>query len=91
LETLWVKQKHSQRFAMTALGNFSQEALEMFQLAASEQSYEFSEGDTYDFTRCVRPDGSAYGTGGKCRQGTESGAKKAESKPAPVARKALQT
>ena len=25
----------------------------------------------YDFTRCVRPDGSAYGTKGKCRKGTE--------------------
>ena len=28
--------------------------------------------ETFDFTRCVRPDGSAYGTGGKCRLGTES-------------------
>ena len=27
--------------------------------------------DFYDFTRCVRPDGSAYGTGGKCRKGNE--------------------
>jgi len=26
---------------------------------------------TYDFTRCERPNGSHYGTGGKCRQGTE--------------------
>lgn len=25
----------------------------------------------FDFTRCVRPDGTAYGTGGKCRKGTE--------------------
>jgi hypothetical protein len=24
----------------------------------------------FDFTRCVRPDGSAYGTGGVCRKGT---------------------
>jgi hypothetical protein len=30
----------------------------------------FSEAP-YDFTRCVRPNGSAYGTGGKCRKGTE--------------------
>ena len=29
--------------------------------------------DYYDFTRCVRPDGSAYGTGGRCRKGTEQG------------------
>lgn len=28
-------------------------------------------GATFDYTRCVRPDGSAYGTGGKCRKGTE--------------------
>lgn len=25
----------------------------------------------WDFTRCRRPDGTFYGTGGKCRQGTE--------------------
>jgi len=25
----------------------------------------------WDFARCVRPDGSAYGTNGKCRKGTE--------------------
>jgi hypothetical protein len=57
---------------LTMLGGFSEEALQLFQLAASEQSYEFSEeGETYDFARCVRPDGSAYGTGGKCRKGTE--------------------
>ena len=27
--------------------------------------------ENYDYTRCVRPDGSAYGTKGKCRKGTE--------------------
>lgn len=27
--------------------------------------------ENYDYTRCVRPDGSAYGTGGKCKKGTE--------------------
>ena len=32
----------------------------------------------YDFTRCVRADGSVYGTGGKCRKGTEE-AKQVES------------
>lgn len=26
---------------------------------------------SYDFTRCVRPDGSAYGTRGKCRKGSQ--------------------
>lgn len=53
-------------------GSFSEDALEQFaQLAAQTQSADFSEDNTYDFTRCVRPDGSAYGTGGKCRKGAE--------------------
>ena len=57
---------------MANLGGFSEEALQLFQLAASEQGYDFSEGDeTYDFARCVRSDGTAYGTGGSCRKGTE--------------------
>jgi hypothetical protein len=34
---------------------------------------------SYDFTRCVRPDGTAYGTRGKCRKGTVA-AKPADSK-----------
>ena len=66
---------------MTNLGGFSEEALALYHLSASEQSYEFSEGDTYDFARCVRPDGSFYGTGGTCRKGSLAGAKeKAEPK-----------
>lgn len=28
-------------------------------------------GDTYDFATCQRPDGSRYGSRGKCRKGTE--------------------
>lgn len=43
-------------------GFFSNEALEQCEVLL---------GATYDFTRCVRPDGSAYGTGGKCRKGIE--------------------
>jgi len=59
---------------MTMYGSFSEEALEQFaQLAAQTQAADFVEGDLYDFTRCVRPDGSAYGTRGKCRKGTEGG------------------
>ena len=58
---------------MTLLGNFSDDAFEEYQrLISEEQEIDFSEGDVYDFTRCVRADGSAYGTGGKCRQGSES-------------------
>ena len=53
-------------------GTFSEEALLQFaNLASQTQSADFSEGETYDFTRCVRPDGKVYGTRGKCRKGTE--------------------
>jgi hypothetical protein len=55
-------------------GYFSEETLKQFAvLAAEEFGTNFSEGETYDFARCVRPDGTAYGTKGKCRQGTEEG------------------
>lgn len=30
--------------------------------------------EVYDFTRCVRPDGSVYGSRGKCRKGVEQAA-----------------
>ena len=64
---------------LNMLGGFSEEALLLFQLAASEQAYEFSEeGETYDFTRCMRPDGTFYGTGGTCKKGSVAGAKEKE-------------
>jgi tRNA A-37 threonylcarbamoyl transferase component Bud32 len=50
-------------------GSFSEEALTRFRQLAS---FSFSEGHTYDFTRCVRADGTHYGTSGKCRKGIES-------------------
>ena len=54
-------------------GSFSEAALEQFaQLAAQTQPEDFAESDAYDFTRCVRANGSAYGTRGECRKGTES-------------------
>jgi len=53
-------------------GNFSQEAMDAFAAMVGEEN--FSEG-LFDFTRCVRPDGSFYGTGGKCKSGSEVGAK----------------
>lgn len=37
-------------------------------------------GKTLDFARCQRPDGSYYGTNGKCRKGTQVGAKQKEYK-----------
>jgi len=53
-------------------GYFSEETLDKYaSLAAEKLDLDFAEGGLYDFTRCVRPDGSAYGTGGKCRKGTE--------------------
>ena len=57
-------------------GGFTEEALAAYQKALAEQEgTDFAEGDSYDFTTCIRPDGSAYGTGGKCRKGTEGEAK----------------
>ena len=61
------------------LGSFNQKSLELFQEAMSKSMFsDFSEGESYDFTTCIRPDGSAYGTGGKCRKGTEGKAKEKE-------------
>jgi hypothetical protein len=53
-------------------GYVSEQALAAYaQLVAETQGLNFSEEETYDFTRCVRPNGSAYGTGGRCRKGTQ--------------------
>ena len=58
-------------------GYFSEETLNNYaRLAAEKLDVDFAEGDLYDFTTCIRPDGSAYGTGGKCRKGSEGEAKK---------------
>ena len=67
------------------LGSFSKKALDLFQEAQSESMFlEFSEGSIYDFTTCIRPNGTAYGTAGKCRKGTEG---KSQSKPKSETRK----
>lgn len=34
-----------------------------------------SDEELYEFTRCVRPDGSVYGSRGKCKKGTETSEK----------------
>jgi hypothetical protein len=63
-------------------GGFSDKALEAYKQALAEQAgTDFAESDLYDFTRCIRPNGKAYGTGGQCRKGTEE-AKTVEDKPA---------
>lgn len=51
-------------------GNFSEEALEAYQealLSLVDQSLEQEDSDFYDFTRCLRPNGTAYGTRGACQ------------------------
>ena len=60
-------------------GTFSQEAMEAFAAMVGEEN--FSES-LFDFTTCKRPDGSNYGTGGKCRKGTEISEK--PEKPIPL-------
>ena len=69
-------------------GSFSEEALQRFNAIVSElQDANYSESeDSYDFTRCVRPNGTAYGTGGKCKKGAE--AAKPEQMAAPKRTKA---
>ena len=58
-------------------GGFTEEALAAYQKALAEQAgTDFAEGDSYDFTTCIRPDGSAYGTGGTCRKGSPGEARK---------------
>jgi hypothetical protein len=47
-------------------------------LLSEQENVEFSEGETYDFTRCMRPNGTFYGTRGSCKKGSEAGAKEAE-------------
>jgi hypothetical protein len=52
-------------------GYFNEKSLEIYTtLAAEKVGVDFSEGESYDFTRCVKPDGEAYGTKGACKSGT---------------------
>ena len=64
----------------SALGNFDRKAQT---LARAKQALllefaSFSEAEKWEFTRCVRPDGSAYGSRGKCRKGSEQAKEKDE-------------
>lgn len=48
-------------------GSFSLEAVELYaQLIDSKHNQNFSESENYDFARCIRPDGTSFGTAGKC-------------------------
>ena len=72
-------------------GYFSEETLNNYsRLAAEKLDVDFAEGDLYDFTTCIRPDGSAYGTGGKCRKGSEGEAKKKGKTEQSTADKAME-
>jgi hypothetical protein len=71
-------------------GFFSDDALNLYAEAmADRMGFDFSERDTYDFTRCVRPDGTAYGTRGMCKAGSAQ-AKPAAAPKAPRAPKAAK-
>lgn len=48
------------------LGSFSLKSLDAYQTIAQQQYPEEGWG-VYDFARCVRPDGSTYGTRGRCK------------------------
>jgi hypothetical protein len=51
-------------------GGFTEEALAAYQKALAErEGIDFAEGDSYDFTTCIRSDGSVYGTAGACKSG----------------------
>jgi len=57
-------------------GYFDEKSLESYNLLIAErEGVDFSEGEIYDFTRCVRANGSFYGTSGRCRQGSPAGPK----------------
>ena len=56
---------------------FSEEALRKFHAMCSA-GLDFAEGESYDFARCVMPDGEVYGTKGQCKQGKPLGNKEEE-------------
>jgi hypothetical protein len=50
-------------------GYFSEESLNRFsQLAAESAGIDFAE-NSYDFARCIMPNGEIYGTDGQCKMG----------------------
>ena len=58
---------------------FTEEALKKFHAMCSA-GLDFAEGESYDFARCVMPDGEIYGTKGQCKQGKPINDKKVEKK-----------
>lgn len=60
-------------------GQFSEESLRLY--SDLLQNRTGMEEGQYDFRRCVRPNGTSYGTAGKCRKGTEEAKVAPESAP----------
>ncbi len=63
--------------AVMSQGSFSEQSLKQYEELIGEiASVSFSElnSGVYDYTRCVRADGTAYGSRGKCRKGREAAA-----------------
>ena len=57
-------------------GSFNEKSLLVYsELVTEKMDMDFAEGEVYDFTRCMRADGSFYGTSGRCRQGSPAGPK----------------
>ena len=60
-------------------GSFNEKSLLAYaELVAEKTDVDFAEGEVYDFTRCVRANGSFYGTSGRCRKGSPAGPKEEE-------------
>jgi hypothetical protein len=65
------------------MGNFNEESLHKFNLMCSE-GVSFSEGDSYDFARCIKSTGEIYGVspGEVCKEGKPISDAKAQRKAA---------
>jgi hypothetical protein len=61
------------------MGYFNEESLHKFNSMCSD-GVNFAEGDSYDFARCIMPDGEIYGTKGQCKQGKPIGEEKKSEK-----------
>jgi hypothetical protein len=68
---------------------FSEEALKKFHEMCAA-GLNFAEGESYDFARCIKPDGEIYGIspGQKCKEGRQISDKKPEKKGGTDARMA---
>jgi len=62
-------------------GNFSEKSLQKYTELCSD-GLNFSEGNSYDFARCIKADGEIYGIspGEKCKEGKQISDKKTEAK-----------